>query len=1114
MVNNGANDIATMIARDVGKGPSCEVDSEAAASSALSERSQLDNEYDFDDAPTPWQLTGTHESHPLYDARHPTAKPVSMVEPGSVLPGVRHTDGWLHFTTPAGPRYARSSYNAGQWESLGCPIAGRWEARGPVPASFEVSDEAGEIAVLATVGGESVRIPVHPVAAPGYAGPGASEVAFEAEYGGSATAGDGSKASVWLRMAGEGLQFAVGRDGGTPALVESTAERRWSERPLHPGEEVPDAQPAADEDALHPTPPQAGDDWNLLVSDMSEPEKPWTRGSEADAEESRVLHRLRLSCRPDAEAHAVYSSRNDSTEPVGTVPHGHTVDAEKCDDNWLRFEDGAGLRYAKRVLTTGAWLPEKTCPLIGKWEYEHLGKTNTYEIVDAGDAAEFVEQKLRIQLTPSTSPDYTPPPQGEAEQDYEYGGTLASLDRTTSIWFRLASDGLHSLYIKQGHGPMRVVTLSRRIGMNVDRPVSPVPGNNSAGTPGQCGLRNVGNTCFMNSALQCTNACEKLTRYYLSGRYAADINKKNPLGSHGRLAEEYAKLMRAMWSGNHTWVEPSRLKDAITAFAPNFEGYQQHDSHELLSFLLDGLLEDCNKVENKPYYEPLSDEEEAAMSEHDKARLAQTQYDGRHDSEVADLFSFMVKSQLRCNVCESVKSTYNVQTSISLPCQPESQFLSAIRVDFFPADIRAPVTQFFLKLKTTDDQSAIKQEISTRTNVAADDLFLADAYARVADLRRSGKTLAVFEVADADSRQVLKISGPVCNAWHAVGVPKSCKLSVAHEAIVKSLGIEGESLLEEYETDQEIEVDDDEATEVDEELWQAADPCTAHFSLGAGEGTVGTRPISDDEAEPPRLNNGGGAADGLAADAAGGGGGPVKPVKRRKIVRKRVKKQRAIRFERDCWGSPITADGEERLGYHDTDVKLDNDRFMRDVVQDADYAAVEKWKEEEYSVNYRTIEQCLEAYTKEEQLDKINAWHCGKCKEQVRAFKKLEVWDLPTYLIVNFNRFSMTGSHFSIRQKIDSEVRYAEFLDVSTCMARDSPSPRRTRYQLIGVSVHQGSATSGHYTAYSNAGGSWNHYNDNWVSKSTVEEACTPDAYILFYHRVSDSEDLLADTAS
>ena len=41
----------------------------------------------------------------------------------------------------------------------------------------------------------------------------------------------------------------------------------------------------------------------------------------------------------------------------------------------------------------------------------------------------------------------------------------------------------------------------------------------------------------------------------------------------------------------------------VGRFAPQFSGYQQQDSQELLAFLLDGLHEDLNRVKKKPYVE-------------------------------------------------------------------------------------------------------------------------------------------------------------------------------------------------------------------------------------------------------------------------------------------------------------------------------------------------------------------------------------------------------------------------------------------------------------------------------------------------------------------------------
>jgi ubiquitin C-terminal hydrolase len=41
----------------------------------------------------------------------------------------------------------------------------------------------------------------------------------------------------------------------------------------------------------------------------------------------------------------------------------------------------------------------------------------------------------------------------------------------------------------------------------------------------------------MNSALQCLFHCMPLVRFFLSGSFAVDINKENPLGHGGEIAQ-------------------------------------------------------------------------------------------------------------------------------------------------------------------------------------------------------------------------------------------------------------------------------------------------------------------------------------------------------------------------------------------------------------------------------------------------------------------------------------------------------------------------------------------------------------------------------------------------
>ncbi|PFH37728.1 hypothetical protein BESB_000700 [Besnoitia besnoiti] len=189
-------------------------------------------------------------------------------------------------------------------------------------------------------------------------------------------------------------------------------------------------------------------------------------------------------------------------------------------------------------------------------------------------------------------------------------------------------------------------------------------------TGGVCGLANLGNTCFLNSAVQCLSKVLPLSYYFLSGQFVKDINEENVMGTGGRLARAYYATLRDMWFGRESPLAPRDLKWAVGRVREEFHGYNQQDSQELIAFLLDGLHEDLNRIKKKPYYESKI-EGGPEMSDAEVAEASWRRHKEINDSAIVDLFQGQYRSRLQCPECGRVSVTFDPFMYLSLPVPPE-----------------------------------------------------------------------------------------------------------------------------------------------------------------------------------------------------------------------------------------------------------------------------------------------------------------------------------------------------------------------------------------------------------------------------------------------------------
>uniref|UniRef100_A0A8C3IBD9 Ubiquitin carboxyl-terminal hydrolase n=1 Tax=Chrysemys picta bellii TaxID=8478 RepID=A0A8C3IBD9_CHRPI len=285
------------------------------------------------------------------------------------------------------------------------------------------------------------------------------------------------------------------------------------------------------------------------------------------------------------------------------------------------------------------------------------------------------------------------------------------------------------------------------------------------GQPGVCGLTNLGNTCFMNSAFQCLSNVPPLTEYFLNNHYLGELNFSNPLGMKGEIAEAYADLVKQAWSGHHRAIVPRMFKTKVGHFASQFLGYQQHDAQELLSFLLDGLHEDLNRVKRKEYVE-LRDA--AGRPDEEVAEEAWRNHKRRNDSIIVDIFHGLFKSTLVCPACGKVSVTFDPFCYLSVPL-PVSQE-RAMELFFVYMDPSRKPQQHRVVVPKAGKVLDLCLALAKHTGVPAEQMMVADVFShRFYKLYQVDEALSC--ILDRDDIFVYEVAGGLAEPGGALVLP-------------------------------------------------------------------------------------------------------------------------------------------------------------------------------------------------------------------------------------------------------------------------------------------------------------------------------------------------------
>uniref|UniRef100_A0AAX7T2D1 ubiquitinyl hydrolase 1 n=1 Tax=Astatotilapia calliptera TaxID=8154 RepID=A0AAX7T2D1_ASTCA len=553
---------------------------------------------------------------------------------------------------------------------------------------------------------------------------------------------------------------------------------------------------------------------------------------------------------------------------------------------------------------------------------------------------------------------------------------------------------------------------------------------------GATGLSNLGNTCFMNSSIQCVSNTKPLTDYFLSGRHLYELNRTNPIGMRGHMAKCYGDLVMELWSGTQKNVAPLKLRWTIAKYAPRFNGFQQQDSQELLAFLLDGLHEDLNRVHEKPYVE-LKDSD--GRPDWEVASEAWENHLRRNRSIVVDLFHGQLKSQVKCKTCGHISARFDPFNFLSLPLPMDSSMHLEITV--IKLDGSTPV-RYGLRLNMDEKYTGLKKQLSELCSLKPEQILLAEVHSsNIKNFPQDNQKvrlsvngfLCAFEVpvpgspTSLSSPTLTGVSSYTCLRTHQRldlipnGGPCSPETPLTNGVANGHITPVHESPFIGYIIAMHRKMMRTELYFLSSQKNRPSlfgmpliVPCTVHTSKKDLYDAVWIQVSRLASPLPPQ------EASNHAQDCDDSMGYQYPFTLR--VVGKDGNSCAWCPWYRFCRGCTIECT-EDRASVGNAYIAVDWDPTALHLrYQTSQERIVEEHCSVEQSRRAQaepiSLDSCLKAFTSEEELGEDELYYCSKCKTHRLATKKLDLWRLPPILIVHLKRFQFVNGRWIKSQKI------------------------------------------------------------------------------------------------
>ncbi|GAB6031994.1 Ubiquitin carboxyl-terminal hydrolase 8 [Chamberlinius hualienensis] len=183
------------------------------------------------------------------------------------------------------------------------------------------------------------------------------------------------------------------------------------------------------------------------------------------------------------------------------------------------------------------------------------------------------------------------------------------------------------------------------------------------------GLRNLGNTCYMNSVIQSLANTVPLVDYFRSGLYREHLNRSGKF--KGILVDEFAAIIQALHVGQYRSIAPKDFRNVISQYDNTFESCEQQDPQEFLNCVIDNLHEELKISKSDQAIESAANLskslDDSTLPDDQIAAKSWAMYKMLHNSIITEMFQGQYRSTLKCLHCSKKAVKFDTFMFLSLP---------------------------------------------------------------------------------------------------------------------------------------------------------------------------------------------------------------------------------------------------------------------------------------------------------------------------------------------------------------------------------------------------------------------------------------------------------------